>query len=383
MLEASKTADKAPSARAAHEIFDAIANHISRYLACDPHQLTVLTLWAAHTWCYESFPTAVYLNICSPEPQSGKTVCLNLLRQLARNPSFFTGSSPRSIMQYLLIESNRVVKDHTDFDLTLFFDDCHHTFAPTERQPLLALLNSGVDSGICYFAAPHAYSFFAPKAFAGNAPLPPSLAQRCIPITLRRKKRSDVLNRFHSDRDQAAAAFKDELSLWTSRNSQALIQAAEKAPPRLPEGLTPREQACAEPLIHMADRVGGSWPDRARTAVREIFRVAEGSHGVELLCNLRSLFLSKQDPEHISTKDILAALATLEHRPWGGWSCRSGHKLGALLRPYGVRSSPVHVGSNSFRGYRFKDFQDAWDRYVPPVPGSSTTQSATATTSAT
>src|SRR5579864_665984 len=34
----------------APELFDAIAALIKQHLSCDQHQLTVLTLWIAHTW---------------------------------------------------------------------------------------------------------------------------------------------------------------------------------------------------------------------------------------------------------------------------------------------------------------------------------------------
>jgi hypothetical protein len=40
---------------------DAVAGFLGRYLACEPHQLTVLALWVIYTWCFEHISTAVYL----------------------------------------------------------------------------------------------------------------------------------------------------------------------------------------------------------------------------------------------------------------------------------------------------------------------------------
>src|SRR6267154_2644927 len=81
-------------------IVDAISSFLSNYLACDPHQLTVLTLWVIYTWCFEHFFTAAYLEIRSPEPQSGKTLCLELLEMLCDSPWMATGADPRTITSH-------------------------------------------------------------------------------------------------------------------------------------------------------------------------------------------------------------------------------------------------------------------------------------------
>lgn len=366
----------------ASRIFDAIAAHISRYLACDPHQLTVLTLWAAHTWCFRSSRAAAYLNVRSPEPQSGKSLCLMVLRDLVSNPSFVTGVSAATLIKYLLADVHRV--DDNKFNSTILLDACQHTFGPSERQPLVALLNSGSDSNPCYFSTGQEYYFFGPKAFAGNAPLARSLAARCIPITLRRRKPSDVLTRFHQESArESATALVSELIPWISRNRAALEDAAQDPPPRFPLGLTPHEQACAEPLLHLADLIGGSWPDRARCAISVVFQLAESSMTVDLLYDLRAIFNTKNNPAYLYTSDILPELITLEHRPWAGWNRNSGKRLGNLLRPLGITSRGRHLGADkNLKAYFFADLQDAWERYVPPVTTGSASQNPLVSVSA-
>lgn len=363
-----------PSQPAASRILDSVAAFISKYLLCDPHQLTILTLWAAYTWSFKSFRAAVYLNVRSPESQSGKSTCLMLLKELASNPSFATGVAADTFMKYLLTDAHRV--DKNKFDCTIFLDECHHTFGPTERQPLLALLNSGSDVAPCYFSGSHEYYFFGPKVFAGSTSLPRSLASRCIPVNLRRKKPSDILSCFdtRTARDGAAKLVNDLIS-WVSRNRSAIEEAAQNTPPRIPSSLTPREQACAEPLLHIADLVGGPWPEKVRTAISNIFMVAEGTMAVELLSDLRSLFYGKNNPDYLATKQIVAALRELEHRPWAGWSSNAGKKLGGLLHPLGITSRYVHRKAGvGFRAYFFKHFQDAWERYLPPITVCSETE---------
>ena len=348
----------------APDLFNSIAAYISQYLACDQHQLAILTLWVAHTWSFKPFCTAAYLNVRSPQPQSGKSTCLMLLKELSNNPSFATGVSAEAFRKYLLTDATRI--DDNKFEATIFLDECHHTFGPSERQPLVALLNSGSDVAPCYFAGTHEYYIFGPKAFAGNTPLPRSLAARCIPITLRRKKPSDILCRFHPRlAREDTITLVNQLISWARSNRSALEKAAQTTPPRIPPGLTPREQACAEPLLHLADLVGGSWPEKARTAINNVFQLAEETTTVELLCDIRDLFYSNNDSEYLSTQNILTALRELEHRPWSAWGRSSGKKLGTLLHPLGITSR--YLNEERCRGYYFKHFQDAWERYIPPA----------------
>lgn len=234
----SEAAEKAPPQEpSAPELFDSIAAYISKYLACDQHQLTVLTLWVGYTRFFKAFFTAVYLNICSPQPQSGKSTCLMLLNALVGKPSFITGASPATLMNFLLTKTNQV--DGNKFESTLFLDDCHHTFGPSERQPVVALLNSGSDASPCYFSGALEYYLFGPKAFAGNASLPRSLAARCIPITLRRRKSTDQIARLHPlEAHKHGLELVSKLVPWINNNRAAIEKVAPTSPPRIPQGHT-------------------------------------------------------------------------------------------------------------------------------------------------
>ncbi|HXB22890.1 MAG TPA: hypothetical protein VNV88_15995 [Candidatus Solibacter sp.] len=59
-------------ASGAQKMLNEIVSFLRRYLVCDDHQLTLLALWSLHTWCYSCFPTTPYLDVHSPEPQSGR-----------------------------------------------------------------------------------------------------------------------------------------------------------------------------------------------------------------------------------------------------------------------------------------------------------------------
>jgi putative DNA primase/helicase len=363
------------------EVLDCIESFIREYLVCDDHQLTILTLWASYTWCFPSFLTAPYLDIRSPEPQSGKSVCLLLLDWLCRSPLLLSGAAPSPLFSRLL--AGRSVTEiengeHPNLPFTILLDDCHHSFGPSERQPLVALLNSGSDA-TSRFADDDDYCVYGPKAFAGNFSLPRSLASRCIPIVLRRRKASDPVKRFvPDDVETITKSFQSWLENWAEENSARLAE-NRNVPVQLPPALTPRQQQCAEPLIRIANLIAGPWPAKARAALSAVFGLAECSDSVQVLKDLRVLFCNNNNPEQLPTRDLLSFLCSLENRPWGSWGSKSGQRLASLLHPLGISSRDIRVGEDSLKGYRLQDLQDAWERYVGPVAEYAATEKNAAT----
>ncbi|HEY6248328.1 MAG TPA: DUF3631 domain-containing protein [Candidatus Angelobacter sp.] len=356
------------------ELFDSIAKFLRQFLVCDEHQFTILTLWVAHTWSFRNFPAAAYLHIRSADSQSAKTLCLKLLATLSDSPWLATGAHWRSIMDNLLTTGRRLTPGKPFAGAppcTILLDDCHHTFASAERQPVLALLNSGSHADCNYVQGLARYSVFGPKAFAGNGALPRSLAARCIPILFRRKKPADPVARFNPHAASSAAGLAQSLQSWAAVNSAALAKVAFQSPARIPPGLSARELDCAEPLLHIADRIGGAWPERARLALAAAFKLADASLALELLGDIRAFFFLRDDPSYLATQDLLTLLIGAEHRPWGAWKhgLGSARRLAALLQPFGIIARSFHKGSTTtVRGYLRQSFLDTWERYLPPIP---------------
>jgi Protein of unknown function (DUF3631) len=356
------------------DILDSIAAYFRRYLVADDHQLTILGLWSACSQCNQHFRVAPYLDIRSAEPHSGKSLCLNLLNAFSgagEAGMFFSGVPAGSLIQRFLPGRSSNDIDPADSKAPLFkvlLDDCHHSFGPSERQPLLALLNSGSET-VGFF--PHGeddYYFFGPKAFAGNNPLPRSLAVRCVPIVLRRPKPSEKFIRADNQPIwDAAQGLKQRLTNWLQQISDLLQQSARKDPANLPPTLSPGQRKIAEPLIHIADLAGGSWPAKVRAALAAVFDLADASPSLQMLCDVRSIFREKDNPEYFATADLLTELRAMESRPWSAWGPKSGRRIAFHLRPFGIGPRDLHYDSpTTFKGYRIADFQDAWERYLPP-----------------
>ena len=358
-------------------MMDSLVAFLRKYLICDEHQLTILALWIVHTRTFQdNIATAAYLDIRSPEPECGKTRCLELLRFFCDAPWFASGPNPITVIEKLVeerdIEQIEAEEGYFGWPYSILLDDCHHIFGRAERQQqLLTMLNCGSRRNSRYRLGDIEYCVFRPMAFAGNAQLPRSLAARCIPIVLRRKKPTDIVARFHPDAPEREADdilhWLDIIGMWATWHNK-MIHAA---PPTLPEGwtLTAHEQDCAEPLLLIADAIGGPWPERARNAIITCSRFAECSPGIQVLADIRNSFLMNNNPEHLLTRDLLPNLRAMEHRPWAAWPAQSGRKLGQLLQPFGISSTKLTNGSEKgIMGYRFKDFEDVWERYLKPTP---------------
>jgi hypothetical protein len=375
------------------QAFDALASFLREFLVCDDHQLTTLTLWIAHTWCFDSFREVPYLDIRSPQPQSGKTTCLRLLDVVCCNTALVTGAAP-DVLKYRLLygrsvaQIKRMVENpeqarkqnqhwvHTTF----LIDDYQHSFTASERQALIAILNCGTELAARYSYRDDDYFVTAPKAFAGNTPLPESLASRCIPIILRRAKFSEPVKRFFpDDLEPLTASFRAWLENWAKDAAPRLQEARDKSV-QLPPALTPRQRQCAEPLLRIANQIGGPWPAMAREALAAAFSTADYSHSIQLLRDTRTFYLKNNQPKQMPTRDLLIFLSSLDNRPWSTWSSKSGQRLASLLHSWGIFSHDIRVGEESLKGYYSQEFQDAWERYAGPVAAFAAAEKNAATT---
>ena len=367
----------APQLAPAPEMLDAIAAFLRQHLVCTDHQINVLALWIVHTWCFDAFASTPYLDIRSPEPQCGKTLCLQLLNALSSGAWLTSGPAPVILMKQLIATEQQFKKEPKKHRTNgvLLLDDRDQTFEARDRQPLVALLNTGSVASSSYLCrlrggGTEPLNFFYPKAFAGNNRLPRSLAERCIPITLHRKKPSQLTRRFARDQIAIAASrILEWLAEWSNQNFNAFAQSTKAPPAGLPSNLTARQQDAAEPLLHIANRIGGHWPEKTRVALDAVLNNIQTSDAVELLSDVRLVFAIKKNPDHLATKDIISVLSSRESRPWAAWNSRSGRHMAKLLHRFGIGSRNLYFKpEETFKGYRLCDFQDAWERYLPPLP---------------
>ncbi|HEY6252787.1 MAG TPA: DUF3631 domain-containing protein [Candidatus Angelobacter sp.] len=356
----------------------AIARFLEEYLACSDEQRTILALWIVHVWCYRAFPTTPYLNIQSPGPQCGKSRRLQLLHLLSPPRSWLAcGPTPNAFMKRMLalkFDDTPEKASAEDLPSAVFLDDREFTLGSSSQHPIVSLLKSSARTGGRYLYQPqahdlHEFTGFCPKAFAGIRQLPRPLADCCIPILLQRKKRSETVKPMR-ETSLSIKPLRAWLESWSRENAENLaLTAAHGTAPRIPEQLSPRQRESAEPLVFLADRLAGPWPERIRSAVYSIFHTLADpdplADGVELLADLRDAFHHKHNPPYIPTSELLPWLQNLDYRSWINWGKAPANDLARFLRPFGIYSRNQRTGPDSvIKAYYHDDFTDAWSRYL-------------------
>ena len=340
------------------EYLDLVAAFVCRFVAFpSEHEPVAIALWVAHTYVVDDFETSPILAVTSAEMRSGKTRVLDVLELLVPNP--YRVITPSEAVTYTILAQRPRP--------TMLLDEADAIFGPrtAERyEGLRAILNSGNKAGT---SVPRVklegktrsvdwFDVYGPKAIAGIGDLPSTVADRSIPIRMKRRTPSEPIERF---RQRTAEMMASEIVAEFDT-----IEFVTDVP--VPEELNDRAADSWEPLLALADAAGGSWPVRARMAAVALSSDDEipVTVGIRLLSEIKVVF---EDEDHLTTAELLHRLHDLEDAPWGDWygSPLSGRGLAKLLGPYRVLPSLKRVHGTPSRGYFRSDFIDAWARYTP------------------
>jgi hypothetical protein len=343
----------------------AVEAFVRRYVAfASDHEPTGIALWVAHAWLVERFEVSPILAVTSAEMRSGKTRVLDCLVLLV--PSPFRVVMPSEAVTYtVLAERPR---------RTMLLDEADAIFGPrtAERyEGLRAILNSGNQQGTPVLRVKlegrrrevDAFDVYGPKAIAGIGNLPATVADRSIPIRMKRRMADEPIAKF---RRRSAKAEAEAIGLdWSA------VTVVPDVP--VPDELDDRAADSWEPLLSVADAAGGSWPVRARLAAIALSSEEDStvSVGMRLLTDIRDVFGGES---HLTTAELLRRLHELEDAPWEDWYGKplTGRGLAKLLGPYRVVPLKRRLDGRQSRGYFRSEFEDAWARYVsanvPSVP---------------
>ncbi len=344
---------------------------LGRFIAFqDPAQAVAVALWVAHTHTAEAADATPYLAVTSPTKRAGKTRLLELLELLVAEPLRTTNISVAALFRRL---DRRPA--------TLLLDEADSIFARCSdgAEDLRALLNAGHRRGAqvirCVgqgaLISERSFQVFGPKAIASINELPDTVMDRSIPIRLARRAPGDRIERFRRRDVEAEAAI---LATELRETLRPHIDALRAARPSIPAELDDRAADGWEPLLAIADAVGGEWPEKARRAAVDLQGTRrEEDVGVLLLGHILEAF-EESSSDRLTTEQLLRRLVNRDEGPWPVWweqalrdaKLRSaGSKLSRLLRPFGISSTKVWAEGRSLQGYERRAFEDAWSRYFP------------------
>jgi hypothetical protein len=213
-----------------------------------------------------------------------------------------------------------------------------------------------------------AFPVFGPKVVIGIGRLmPETVHDRSIVIRLQKATKATTLEKLRERRPPAdAEPLKARVSAWATDHLEVL----KEVEPLLPDELDARGQDIAEPLIAIADLLGCGTDARAAIVALRTGESADNEDSLVLLRDIRTFFTS----ERMASNDVLHALVEIEGSPWAArWADERDRKkaptqLARMLREFDIRPHKLRLAGHetSTRGYRRTDFDDAFERYLPP-----------------
>ncbi|WP_406269889.1 DUF3631 domain-containing protein [Streptomyces sp. NBC_00191] len=337
-----------------------------------------VALWDAHAHlldCFDSTPRVAFL---SPEPGSGKSRALEVVETLVPRPMLAVNARAAALFRSVSDPAGRP---------TILFDEIDTVFGPKagDNEELRGFLNAGHRrSGVTYRCigdggnqTVQEFPSYTAVAVAGLGSLPDTILTRSVIIRMRRRARNEKVEPFRARlHEQQGNALRDQLAAWAEQVRERVMGAW----PEMPDGVTDRPADVWEPLLAVADAVGGEWPRRAREACVILVKAAQvndkGSLGVRLLTDLRDHVMVGID--RLPTVAVLDRLNALDDAPWADLhgkpldSRRLSRMLGEYVTADGepIASRNIRTAGGVLKGYYSTDLYDAWQRYCAPPPES-------------
>lgn len=353
------------------ELLDDIAQAIKRYVIADGATIQAAALWATFTWLIDSVQVAPIANITAPEKRCGKSIMLTTLGNLVNRKLQVSNIAPAALFRSIELWSPTLLIDEVDAFLR-------------DNEEARGILNAGFtrDSAVVIRCVgddhmPTPFRVWGAKTLCGIGKIADTLADRSIPLRLRRKlpgEQTEVLR--HSDPDMWAN-LRSRMMRFAQDNAEQIA----KARPTTIKGLNDRANDCWEPLLAIAEAAGGEWPAIARQAARTLHDVEDDSPsvGVELLTDIKTILDTKQASKMFSAT-LLEELMADDEAPWPTWNRgkpMTARQLSTKLGEFGIKSKDIRIGTTVKRGFDKADFVEVWNRYlasVPPIPSATALQ---------
>jgi putative DNA primase/helicase len=347
-----------------------LTTRIHKHVVCSHEFVFAVALWITFAWVYECATHCPILLVTSAESESGKTTLLGVVSFLA----------PRAISTVEISEAalyRTIEQFHPSFVIDEFDTVLALAGTDTNMGALRGVINSGHTRGQGVLRwdkdskkAEH-FSTFGPKAIGMiGRKLPNTTLGRSIVIELRRRKKTERIEKFQHEDDTELMELRRRLLRWATDTTETL-RAAKNAVV-MPEGFDNRRADNWRLLFAIADHAGEEWAEQARAAAIKIEGAVDtGSIRVRLLTDIRAIFYPEGSAalDRVSSQQIVDELKELEDGPWSDWKngkAISKAQLAQLLKGFSIFPGNIRGLSGSVvKGYDRVSFEDAWERYLP------------------
>ena len=338
------------------ELLDGLSGLLRRHVVLPKWGVETLALWTLHTYAFPLREVTTYVGVVSPEKRCGKTTLLMLLSMLAQRALVASNISPPAMFRVIEEVQPALLIDEADSFLQ-------------GKEELRGILNAGYSRESAYvvrvdpsmWTGLKKFSCWCPKVIAGIGELPETLADRCIVLTMQRKKAGEVCARL---RKLNGEDWRRKCARFVEDNAAAIAGAE----PAVPASLNDRAADIWEPLLALADIAGGLWPELAREAAEGLSGAPEDTGQWGLLLRHIQLAFEVMKADKLFSRTLVGLLTTVNNPGWAG--LRKGTVvtemwLAQQLRKVGVMPRTIWIDGQTGRGYQLGDFTEAFGRYVP------------------
>lgn len=136
---------------------------------------------------------------------------------------------------------------------------------------------------------PTKFKLWGAKALCGIGKIADTLADRSIPLRLRRKKLGEQAERLRHSDPALWERLRSRIARFAENNAKAISASL----PVIIEGLNDRANDCWEPLLAITEAAGGDWSRMARQPAASLHSI-EGeapSVSVELLVDIKAILI--------------------------------------------------------------------------------------------
>ena len=344
------------------QALDAMDRFMKRFVAfpSDSDRYSVV-LWAAHTHLLDCFDSTPRLVLSSPEKQSGKSRCLEVLTLFVPEALHASSISPAAMFR-------RIAQDPRPTLLLDEYDTVWNNRPSEGAEELRALVNGGHRRGASTWRCSGSnhevreFPIFAAVALAGIGYLPDTIVDRSVVIKMRRRGPGEHVEQFRYVYDIDGYDIRDQFTEACEPYRESLQGFQVENP------LADRAADVWEPLLIIGEIAGGHWKQRSLEAALAASNteVLVDSVGVELLKDVRKIWPPGEASLEVSS--LLKFLISEPEMRWGEFKGKplTARGLAQLLKSYGIKSSRT----SSARFYHYREIKDVWDRYLPSLQAS-------------
>ncbi len=350
------------------ELMAELIGAIRRFVMLDESAALTVALWVLFTWVFEQIAeTNPYLRIVAPAPECGKSTLLKVVKFLCRGAWLVSRITASSFTRTMERERRTLLLD--EGAAFLHENEIMRNVLDSASDPDTANVSMAVKSGDDWIPAD--FNTYVPIAIVsiGTLRKMQTVESRGIHAHLKRATPAE-LKQLSKGRRREMRNLLDPLAAKCARWAVDNAPAMKGVRPELPEGLSGREQDKWEPLIMIADKIGGAYAQLSRATASTTSDSRQSTSLSELmLADLMELF-DVRNATALASADICTALIEREDRPWGEMGRArkplTQRGLAGLLRGFEIVPGTVHPEGNPVgsKGYKRSDLEDSFSRYL-------------------